>query len=311
MYPVKEVFHQQMLKVSEIHDIYFEQYGNPEGIPVLFVHGGPGGGIHPDCRSFFNPDKYNVILFDQRACGKSTPFACLEENTTWDLISDMEKIREHLKIENWILFGGSWGSTLSLSYAIKHATRVKALVLRGIFTLREKEVQWFYQDGCSKLFPDAWEKYIEPIPPEERDDFVSAFYKRLKSEDQQIRSQAAKAWSIWEGTTANLITDPKSIEKSAEDSFADAFARIECHYFSNKGFFEEDAWILNNLNKIQNIPCEIVQGRYDVICPAETAWELHRGLKNSKLHIIQDAGHSAFETGIRKKLVQIMDEYTE
>ncbi|MFA6238313.1 MAG: prolyl aminopeptidase [Bacteriovorax sp.] len=309
MYPEIEPYSSGFLKVSEIHTIYFEEAGNPKGKPVVFLHGGPGGGLIPNYRRYFNPEKWRIILFDQRGCGKSTPFAELRENTTWDLVSDMEALREHLSIAKWSVFGGSWGSTLALSYAIKHAKFCNALFLRGIFLLRKKEIDWFYQGGCSKIFPDAWEEYVKPIPENERNDFVRAFYKRLTSEDKQIRKSAAAAWSIWEGSTSKLIPDSDVVARFGEDEFADAFARIECHYFINNGFFTEDNFILNNIEKISHIPTVIVQGRYDVVCPAESAWELHRALPDAEFHLIGDAGHSLSEKGITDALIRATDKF--
>lgn len=308
-YPEIETFNSGMLKVSDLHTLYYEEAGNPLGKPVVFVHGGPGGGIDANMRRYFDPKVWRVILFDQRGCGKSLPFSELKDNTTWDLVDDMEKLRKELKIDSWSVFGGSWGSTLALSYAIKHADKVKALILRGIFMLREKEIRWFYQEGASFIFPDAWDKYVAPIPENERHDFVTAFYKRLTSPDKNIRTEAAKAWSVWEGSTSKLYTDPSFVERFAGDEFADAFARIECHYFINKGFFEEDGWILKNIDKIRHIPAWIVQGRYDVVCPATSAWELKKAWPEAQLHIISDAGHSASEPGIKSKLIEATDYF--
>jgi proline iminopeptidase len=308
-YPEIEAYKTGFLKVSDLHTLYYEEVGNPQGKPVVFVHGGPGGGVDPSMRRFFDPKVWRVILFDQRGCGKSLPFSELKDNTTWDLVSDMEKLRAELKIEKWTVFGGSWGSTLALAYAISHADKVKELILRGIFLLRKKEIDWFYQEGASFIFPDAWAKYLEPIPQNERGDLVSAFYKRLTSPDKNIRTAAAKAWSVWEGSTSKLFTDPSFIERFAGDEFADAFARIECHYFMNKGFFTDENWIIKNVDKIRHIPAWIVQGRYDVVCPAVSAYELNQAWPESKLHIISDAGHSASEPGIRSKLIEATDYF--
>lgn len=310
LYPEIEPFNTGFLKVSELHTIYFEEAGNPNGKPVVFLHGGPGGGLIPNYRRYFDPKKWRIILFDQRGCGKSTPFAELKENTTWDLVADIEKLRSHLKIEKWSVFGGSWGSTLALSYSITHPTKCLELYLRGIFLLRKKEIDWFYQEGCSKIFPDAWEHYVAPIPMDERNDFVAAFYKRLTSPDKKIRSEAAKAWSVWEGSTSKLIPENDLIDRFGEDEFADAFARIECHYFTNKGFFTEDNFLLNNIAKIKNIPTVIVQGRYDVVCPADSAWELHRAFPEAHFHLIADAGHSLSEKGITDKLIEYTDNWS-
>jgi len=307
MYPEIEPYSTGFLKVSELHTIYFEEAGNPKGKPVVFLHGGPGGGIIANYRRYFNPEKWRIILFDQRGCGQSKPFAELKENTTWDLVSDIEKLRNHLSVAKWAVFGGSWGSTLALSYAIKHPDSVTELFLRGIFLLRKKEIDWFYQDGCSKIYPDAWEEYVKPIPTEERNDFVQAYYKRLTSEDINVRKAAAKAWSIWEGSTSKLIPDTDVVARFGEDEFADAFARIECHYFTNKGFFTEDNFLLNNVDKIRHIPTVIVQGRYDVVCPAESAWDLHRAFPEAEFYLIPDAGHSLSEKGITDALIRATD----
>ena len=307
LYPEIEPYKTGFLKVSELHTMYFEEVGNPKGKPVVFLHGGPGGGISKNYRRYFNPEKWRIILFDQRGCGDSTPFAELKENTTWDLVSDIEKLRNHLAIDRWAVFGGSWGSTLSLAYSITHPSACTELFLRGIFLLRKKEIDWFYQEGCSKIYPDAWENYVKIIPDNERHDFVKAYHKRLTSEDLAVRKEAGKAWSIWEGSTSKLIPIPEVVAGFGDDDFADAFARIECHYFINKGFFTEDNFLLNNVDKIRHIPTVIVQGRYDVVCPAESAWDLHRAFPEAKLHIIQDAGHSLSEAGIIDALVSATD----
>jgi proline iminopeptidase len=309
LYPEIAPFNSGFLKVSDLHKIYFEEAGNPKGKPVVFLHGGPGGGLIDNYRRYFDPKKWRVILFDQRGCGKSTPFAELKENTTWDLVSDIEKLRQHLKVERWAVFGGSWGSTLALSYSITHPEKCTELFLRGIFLLRKKEIDWFYQEGCSKIFPDAWEEYVQPIPKEERHDFVQAFYKRLTSSDSKVRKEAATAWSVWEGSTSKLIPDTDLMNRFGEDEFADAFARIECHYFINKGFFTEDNFLLNNVKKIRHIPTVIVQGRYDVVCPAESAWDLHRAFPEAHLHLIADAGHSLSEKGITDKIIDYTDKW--
>ncbi len=308
LFPAIEPYKTHRLKVSELHELYIEEVGNPEGVPVIFLHGGPGGGVTPEQRQFFDPKFYRVILFDQRGAGKSTPHAELKENTTPHLIGDIEAIRSFFGIESWIVFGGSWGSTLALCYAIHHPKPVKALVLRGIFLCRPKEVQWFYQEGASKIFPDAWEKYREIIPKLEQNDFVSAYYRRLTSEDKNSRMQAAKAWSQWEGATSYLIQDPEAVASFGQDTFAEAFARIECHYFIHNIFFDSENFILENIDKIKSIPAVIVQGRYDVVCPMESAWELHKALPYSEIHIIENAGHSLFEPGITQKILETMEK---
>lgn len=309
LYPEISPYRTGHLKVSSLHTIYYEECGNPAGKPVVFVHGGPGGGINEKYRRFFDPKKWRIVLFDQRGCGQSTPFSELKENTTWDLIDDMEKIRAELKIEKWVVFGGSWGSTLALAYAQTNPAQTTGLILRGIFLLRKKEIDWFYQEGASWIYPDAWEKYLEPIPENERHNLVNAFHKRLTSPDKNVRTAAAKAWSIWEGSTSYLYQDPKAMENFAEDEFADAFARIECHYFLNKGFFKEDGWLLKNVDKIRHIPCVIVQGRYDVVCPIRSAWDLHRAWPEADLQVIPDAGHSSLERSITSKLVESTDVF--
>ena len=311
LYPEIEPYNQFDLKVSDLHTIHVEESGNINGKPVIFLHGGPGGGIEPVYRQYFDPEKWRIIVFDQRGCGQSTPHAELQENTTWDLIADIEKIREHLEIDKWVVFGGSWGSTLSLSYAITHPDRCKALVLRGIFMIRKKEINWFYQDGTSNIYPDAWEHYLRPIPEDERHDLVAAYYKRLTSNDDSVRIEAAKAWSIWEASTSKLIQSEESIHAFEDAKVAEAFARIECHYFTNRGFFDTDEWLLENVDKIRHIPTVIVQGRYDVVCPMISAWELHRAFPEADFEIVQDAGHSMTEKGIAAKLVEYTDKFSE
>jgi proline iminopeptidase len=278
---------------------------------VVFLHGGPGGGIIPLHRQYFDPAKWRVVLFDQRGCGQSTPHAELQQNTTWELVSDIEKLRIHLGIEQWVVFGGSWGSTLSLAYSQTHPAACKGLILRGIFLLRQKELRWFYQEGASYLFPDAWEDYLAPIPVEERHDLISAYYKRLTSADPMIRSTAARAWSVWEASTSKLLLDPNLQQMFGETQFADAFARIECHYFSNKGFFETEDQLLTNCGRIANLPTVIVQGRYDVVCPMVSAWELHQGLPQAEFIVIPDAGHAMTEPGICSALLDATDRFAE
>ena len=311
LYPKIEPYNQFDLKVSDLHTIHVEESGNINGKPVIFLHGGPGGGIEPVYRQYFDPEKWRIIVFDQRGCGQSTPHAELQENTTWDLIADIEKIRQHLEIDKWVVFGGSWGSTLTLSYAITHPDRCKALVLRGIFMIRKKEINWFYQDGTSNIYPDAWEHYLRPIPEDERHDLVAAYYKRLTSNDDSVRIEAAKAWSIWEASTSKLIQSDESIHAFEDAKVAEAFARIECHYFTNRGFFDTDEWLLENVDKIRHIPTVIVQGRYDVVCPMISAWELHRAFPEADFEIVQDAGHSMTEKGIAAKLVEYTDKFSE
>jgi proline iminopeptidase len=288
--------------------MYWEESGNPAGTPVLFVHGGPGGGTDPKHRRFFDPAAYRIVLFDQRGCGQSTPHAELRENTTPDLVADMERLRTFLGVDRWVVFGGSWGSTLGLAYAEAHPERVRALVLRGIFLLREREIAWFYQDGASRLFPDAWESYLAPIPEEERGDMLHAYHRRLTSTDPAERVAAARAWSVWEGSTSTLALDPELVARTGEDEFALAFARIENHYFVNHGFLDEGA-LLRDVGRIRQVPTVIVQGRYDVVCPMESAWALHRAFPEADLRVVGDAGHSAMEPGITHELVLATDRF--
>lgn len=306
-YPEIQAYKTEMFKVSDIHTLHVEQAGNPEGIPVVFLHGGPGGGIHEDHRRFFDPKKFRIVLFDQRGAGKSTPAAELKENTTWDLVADIEKIREHLGIQKWVVFGGSWGSTLALTYAITHPEKVQHLILRGIFLCRPSEIHWFYQHGASEIYPDVWESYYNHIPADERGDFVKAYYKRLTHENADVRLNAAKVWSKWEAATSKLFVDVKAIDDFDDPTYALQFARIECHYFINNSFFKTNNWILENIAKIKYIPCDIVQGRYDVVCPVRSAWDLHTAWPEARLEIIQDAGHAAGEPGIKAALVAATD----
>jgi len=312
MYPPIQPYHTGTLKVSEIHTLYYEISGNKEGTPVVFLHGGPGGGAGESDRRFFNPEKYKIILYDQRGAGKSTPSACLEDNTTWDLVKDTEKLREELQVEKWHVFGGSWGSTLSLAYAQSHPDRVKSLTLRGIFTLRKSELDFFYQNGASHLFPEAWEEYVAPIPESERHDMVLAYHAQLNAVDDETRLKAAKAWSKYEMATSKLYVDPQKVAEAEKDEFANAFARIENHYFINSGFMR-DGQLLDKqeIDKIRHIPCIVVQGRYDVVCPATTAFALKKVWPEITLNIIPDAGHSSSEPGTTKKLVEATDSFAD
>jgi proline iminopeptidase len=309
LYPEIQPYQQGYLKVSPVHEIYYEQSGNPDGQPVVFVHGGPGGGTEPFQRRFFDPAAYRIVLFDQRGAGKSRPHASLEDNTTWHLVSDMERLREELGIDRWVVFGGSWGSTLGLAYAETHPDRVRGVIVRGIFLVRPKEIAWFYQEGASFLFPDAWEAYLEPIPPAERGDMVSAYYRRLTSDDAAVRARAAHAWSVWEGSTSKLHPDPKLIARSGGGAFADALARIECHYFINGSFLRHPDQLLDDVEKIRRIPGVIIQGRYDVVCPPISAWDLHRRWPEAEYHVVPDAGHSAMEIGTIDRLVEATDRF--
>jgi proline iminopeptidase len=303
-FPAIEPFEKGRLKVSDLHELYYEQSGNPGGRPVIFLHGGPGGGTNPDHRRFFDPAHYRIILLDQRGAGQSTPSAELRENTTWDLVEDIEKLRKKLEIESWLVFGGSWGSTLALAYAITHPARVRALILRGIFLCRPSEIQWFYQEGASQIFPDVWDEYLKPVAPIDRNQMVKAYWKLLNDPDFNVRLNAARAWSKWEAATSRLLTDPKAVEDFDEPRLAIAFASIECHYFMNNAFFDTPNWLLENIAKIRHIPGYIVQGRYDVVCPARSAWDLHKAWPEAKLTFVADAGHAAGEPGTRSALIE-------
>jgi proline iminopeptidase len=309
LYPRIDPFDQGFLSVSDLHTIHYEQCGNPEGQPVVVLHGGPGGGKKPDDRRYFDPAHYRIVLFDQRGCGKSHPHAELEGNTTWDLVADIETLRTHLGINDWQVFGGSWGSALALAYAETHPERVTGLVLRGIFTLRRAELEWFYQGGADALYPEAWENYVRAIPEDERGDMMAAYYRRLTSEDGAVQLEAAKAWSTWEGSTLSLYSDPGRVADFSDAMFALAFARIECHYFVNRGFFDSDGWLIENANRISHIPGVIVQGRYDVVTPMMTAWALHRAWPEADLRVVQDAGHAGSEPGIVDELVRATDRF--
>ncbi len=311
LYPATRARVTGFLKVSDLHEIYYEESGNPKGKPVVFLHGGPGGGTDPKMRRFFDPRRYRIVLFDQRGCGQSRPHASLFENTTWDLVADIEKLRAHLGIERWLVFGGSWGSTLALAYAQTHPERVTELVLRGIFLLRRWELEWFYQNpaGAAALYPDLWQEYVEAIPPSERGDMMAAFYRRLVSDDQAELDRAAKAWSVWEAATSFLRLNPDYVARAREDKFAASLARIECHYFVNGGFLRSENQLLEDVDKIRKIPAVIVQGRYDVVCPMKSAWDLHRAWPEADLRIVADSGHSAFERGITSELVMATDRF--
>ena len=299
------------LRVSPLHEIYFEVSGNPEGTPVVVCHGGPGGGTTPAMRRYFDPEAYRIILFDQRGCGRSRPYASLEDNTTWHLVEDMEHLRIHLGIERWHLFGGSWGSTLALAYGQTHPERVRSFILRGIFMLRQRELAWFYQGGADWFFPDAWEEYCEAIPREERSDMIAAYYRRLTSADREIQAYAARAWSRWEAQTVSLLPAPDRVENFSAASFALAFARIECHYFVNRGFFESDSQLLDQVDRIRHIPAEIIQGRYDVVTPMRSAWDLYRAWPEADLCIVSDAGHAASEPGIVSALISATSRFAD
>lgn len=310
LYPeIEEPISSGFVEVSDLHRVYYEESGNRSGKPVIVCHGGPGSGTSPIMRRFFDPDAYRIVMFDQRGCGKSVPFAELTDNTTWHLISDMELIRNLLGIETWQVFGGSWGSTLALAYAQQHRDRVSELILRGVFTLRPEELHWLYQEGASWIFPDVWENFVGEIPVDERDNLLNAYYRRLTDEDPELVKQSARAWSLWEGSILSLRPSKESVSRFGEQSYATAFARLEAHYFVNCGFFSKKTHVLNNLGKLEGIPATIVQGRYDVITPMRSAWELHKKWPGSELIIVPDAGHTGTEPGIISALVEATNKY--
>lgn len=297
------------LRVSDLHEIYYEQCGTPDGKPAVFLHGGPGGGCSDKHRRFFDPSRYRTVLFDQRGCGRSRPHAELEGNDTWSLVEDIERLREHLGIERWLVFGGSWGSTLALAYAITHPSRVSELVLRGIFTFTNDELGWFYRSGTNALFPDAWQEFIDPLPAEERDDVITAYHRRLTCDDPEVRAAFAKRWSLYECTVATLREEPDIRELCDDLSFSLPFARIEAHYFVHRGFLKDEQQLLRGASTLAHIPTTIVHGRYDVICPVQNAWRLQQQMPHADLHIVPAAGHSAFEPGIIDALVTATDRY--
>jgi proline iminopeptidase len=307
LFPDNEPFAHGWLATGGPHEVFYEECGNPQGKPCVILHGGPGGAINPTMRRFFDPAKWRMALFDQRGCGRSRPNASLEDNTTWSLIEDIERLRVHLGVEKWTVFGGSWGSTLALAYAIVHPDRVEGLVLRGVFLLTEPELKWFYQGGAAMLFPDAWERFCAPIPVEERGDMMGAYHKRLIHPDRKVQAEAAAAWSQWEGDTISIRGPEARPSKFNEIDFAIAFARIECHFFANGGFFPEENWILNNVDKIRNIPGWIVQGRFDVVTPMSSAWALKTAWPEAQFDIVWDAGHASTEPGIVDALVRATD----
>jgi proline iminopeptidase len=309
LYPAIEPYRTGWLPVDARHTLYFEECGNPDGKPAVFLHGGPGAGCSEKMRQFHDPNAYRIVLFDQRGSGRSTPHADLTDNSTWDLVADIERLRVHLGIERWQVFGGSWGSTLALAYAETHPERVTELLLRGIFMLRHWELQWFYQSGAHRLFPEAWQPYRDLIPEAERDDFIGAYHRRLTSPDESVRLAAAKAWSLWEGATSTLIPEQEAIDSFVDPHFALSFARIENHYFVNKGFFEVDDQLLRDAHKIRHIPGVIVHGRYDVVCPVQNAIDLHAVWPEAKLVISPASGHAAFEAENTSALVEATDSF--
>ena len=311
LYDEIEPYDSGHIRVSTVHELYYEQSGTPNGKPVVFLHGGPGAGLVPDYRRFFDPNAYRVILFEQRGAGRSRPHASLNDNTTWDLVEDIEKIRAQFGVEQWLVFGGSWGSTLALAYAETHPERVTGLVLRGIFLCRPKEIRWFYEDsqGASAIFPDVWEQYVGLIPEAERSDMIGAYYRRLTSDDESVRHKAAQAWSIWEASALKLLPDQSLIEEFTQPEMAIALARIECHYFINNCFFETENYLIENVERIRHIPGVIVHGRYDIVCPFMNAWDLHRAWPEATLNVIPNAGHAATETGTADALIRATDSF--
>jgi proline iminopeptidase len=309
LFPPIEPYATHRLRVSQLHEIYVAEYGNPAGKPALIVHGGPGAGINPMMPRFHDPAVYRMVLFDQRGCGHSTPYAELAENTTWHLVSDMEAIRTHLGIGRWQLFGGSWGSCLSLAYAQMHVARVSELVLRGIFTLRRSELLWFYQEGASHILPEAFEEYVRPIPREERGDMIAAYYRRLTGDDEAVKLAAARAWSMWEGASLSLLPDAARVAAFGEPRYAVAFARIETHYFQNRGFFTTDGQLIDNAWRLKDIPGVIVHGRYDLCTPVSIAWDLHKAWPQAEYRVAPDSGHAMTEPGIIVELVRATEAF--
>lgn len=310
LYPPIEPFDSGWLEVGDGHRVYWERCGRPDGLPAVFLHGGPGSGCSPQHRRLFDPQRYQVLLFDQRGCGRSTPHASLHANTTWHLVGDIERLRHRFGIERWLVFGGSWGSALALAYAQTHPEQVRALVLRGIFTVRREELLWYYQEGASWLFPDEWQHFLAPIPPWERHDLISAYHRRLTGADPAAQQQAALAWSRWEGRTITLLPDAEVDAQHTDPHFALAFSRIENHYFMHGGFFQERQ-LLRGAPALRGIPGVIVQGRYDLATPARTAWELHQAWPEAAFHLVPDAGHAYKEPGILDRLLQATDHFAE
>ncbi|WPZ14046.1 prolyl aminopeptidase [Nitratireductor rhodophyticola] len=308
LYPEIEPFDSGMLDVGDGHTVYWERVGTRGAKPAVFLHGGPGGGCSPTHRRAFDPEKYDVMLFDQRGCGRSKPHAELEANTTWHLVADIERLRNMMGVDKWQVFGGSWGSTLALAYAETHPECVSELILRGIYTLTRAELEWYYQFGVSQMFPEKWERFIAPIPEAERGDLMGAYRRRLVSDDRALQLEAAKAWSLWEGETITLLPDPGLTEQHGGDDFAIAFARIENHFFVHGGWFEEGQ-LLRDAHKLTGIPGVIVHGRYDMPCPAHYAWQLHKAWPDAEFHLIEGAGHAFSEPGILDRLIRATDQF--
>lgn len=308
LYPPIEPYESGMVDVGEGHRVHYERVGTPGGRPAVFLHGGPGGGISPAHRQLFDPARYDVLLFDQRGCGRSVPHAGLEANTTWHLVDDIERLRRIAGVERWLVFGGSWGSTLALAYAQRHPERVDALVLRGIYTVTEAELRWYYQFGVSEMFPDKWERFQAPIPEAERGDMIAAYRRLLVGDDPVRRIEAARAWSLWEGETITLLPDPAFSAAHADDRFALAFARLENHYFTHRCWLEEGQ-LLRDAHRLHGIPGTIVHGRYDMPCPARHAYALHRAWPEADFHLVEGAGHAFSEPGILDRLIRATDRF--
>ena len=308
LYPEIEPFDSGHLDVGDGHKIYWERSGTKGARPAVFLHGGPGGTISPVHRRLFDPELYDVILFDQRGCGKSTPHASLENNTTWHLVADIERLREMIGADKWLVFGGSWGSTLALAYAETHPDRVSEIVLRGIYTLTRPELEWYYQFGVSQMFPDKWERFVAPIPEDERHDMMAAYYRRLTGDDRAEQIRCAKAWSMWEGETITLLPEPSTSDVFGEEDYAIAFARLETHYFVHGGWLEDDQ-LIRDVHKLHAIPGTIVHGRYDMPCPAHFAWRLHKAWPQADFRLVEGAGHAFSEPGILDQLIRATDRY--
>ena len=311
LYPAIEPFNRFRLAVPGGHDLYVEECGAPGGQPAVVLHGGPGGGCSPGMRRYFDPDTWHVTLFDQRGCARSRPHASVERNTTWDLIEDIEAIRRRVGVERWTVFGGSWGATLALLYAQAHPERVSALILRGVFLMERRELDWFYGGGAGQFFPDLWDEFVRPIPPDERGDLIAAYHRRLMQPDVAGQTDFARIWTRWEGATATLRADPRGRPGFGDAAYARAFSRIECHYFHNAGFLPADGHILDNVERIRDIPGVIVQGRYDMVCPPRSAWMLHQAWPRSELRLVGDAGHALSEPGITAELLAATDAFRE
>ncbi len=309
-YPLTEPYQTGTLDVGDGHVLHWERVGTPGTTPAVFLHGGPGGGIDPSHRRFFDPARYDLLLFDQRGCGRSTPFASLHANTTWHLVADIERLRQMIGVDRWLVFGGSWGSTLVLAYAETHPDRVSALIVRGIYTVTRAEIDWFYRFGVSEMFPDAWEDFLAPLPPDDRADPVAAYRRLLTSDDAAIRLKAARAWSVWEGRTITLLPQPQTVDQFGQDRFAEAFARIENHFFFHDCWLEPGQ-LIRDAHRLHGIPGEIIHGRYDMPCPLRSAWNLHKAWPDAAFHIVEGAGHAGFEPGIRDRLIRATDRFAE